>query len=185
MIRLLPFFATVLARTLRIRWNGSTPTRAIIMFWHGKMFAGWFAVHTHRPSALVSKSKDGAILSQVLLHWGYQLSRGSTKKGGMEALEEAIATMKTGEADMLAITPDGPTGPRHLFKRGAFIAARETGLPLVMLTIRYRNCIHLKSWDQFEVPLPFSGVDIAVTQIPLPDSLDDDTLADLSRHFDA
>ena len=185
MIRLLPFFATLLARTLRIRSSEPIPKRAIVMFWHGTMIAGWFALRTQRPIALVSKSKDGAILSSVLSHWGYQLSRGSTKKGGREALEEAIAMLKGGKADTLAITPDGPTGPRHLFKRGAFIAARETELPLVMLAIRYSNRIQLKSWDRFEIPLPFSRVDIAVTQIPLPDSLDDDTLADLSRHFDA
>jgi lysophospholipid acyltransferase (LPLAT)-like uncharacterized protein len=185
MLRLLPWAATLLARTLRIRWHGDLPTRAIVMFWHGKMFAGWIAARKHKPIALVSKSKDGAILSSVLSHWGYQLSRGSTKKGGMEALEEAIERIKNAKVDTLAITPDGPTGPQHLFKRGGFIAARESELPLVMLSIRYRNRIQLKSWDKFEVPLPFSRVDIDVKDIPLPESLDDETLATLSRRFDA
>jgi lysophospholipid acyltransferase (LPLAT)-like uncharacterized protein len=184
-LRLLPFFATLLARTLRIHWHGKMPERAIVMFWHGKMLAGWFAVRKQKPIALVSKSKDGAILSNVLSHWGYQLSRGSSKKRGREALEEAIDRLKNREVDLLAITPDGPTGPQHLFKRGAFIAARDSGLPLMMLSIRYSRRIQLKSWDKFEVPLPFSRIDIDVTKIPLPDLLGDDTLANLSRRFDA
>ena len=185
MIRLLPFFATVLARTLRIRLSEPLPNRAIVMFWHGKMLTGWFVVHKKRPIALVSKSKDGQILSSVLTAWGYQLSRGSTKKGGMEALEEAIERLKSGEVDTLAITPDGPTGPQHVFKRGAFIAARDARVPLVMLSIRYKNAIPLKSWDTFEVPLPFSRVDIDVNMVALPEFLDDETLATLSRRFDA
>src|SRR4051812_5719618 len=103
-LRLLPFFATLLARTLRIHWHGKMPERAIVMFWHGKMLAGWYAVRGQdgratRPIALVSKSKDGAILSNVLSHWGYQLSRGSSKKRGMEALEEAIDRLKNREVD--------------------------------------------------------------------------------------
>lgn len=185
MLRLLPFFATLLARTVRIRVRGNVPSRAIVMFWHGKMFAGWYAVRQHHPIALISASKDGEILSSVLTEWRYKLVRGSSNKRGMEALEDAIAQLKRGEVDTLAITPDGPRGPRHLFKRGAFIAARETGLPLVMFTVAYSRSITLKSWDKFEVPLPFSRVDVTLTEIPLPTSLDDETLAELSRRFDA
>lgn len=183
--RLLPLAATLLARTLRIRFVGEAiPERAIVMFWHGKMFAGWYAMRRRRPIALVSRSKDGQFLSSVLSFWHYKLARGSTGKRGMEALEEAIAALKAGDANTLAITPDGPRGPQHVIKRGALIAARETGLPLYMLTIRLGSCVVLrKSWDDFEVPLPFSVVTIRAEKVNVPDSLDDDTLATLSGRW--
>ncbi len=165
-IRLLPFFATLLAKTLRISWRGDAlPKRAIIMFWHGDMLAGWYAVRKRRPIALVSQSKDGNFLAAVLQGWGYSLSRGSSKKSGMEALTNAMQFVKSQERDSLVITPDGPRGPRHVYKRGAFIAARELDLPLYHLHIEYSSRKLLRSWDKFEVPLPFSKVIIRAEQI--------------------
>ncbi len=159
--RMLPIAVTLLARTLRIRWSGERiPQRAVIMFWHGTMLAGWFSVRKRNPIALVSRSKDGNILATVLAFWGYALARGSSKKRGMEALTEAMEQVRDGHADTLAITPDGPRGPRHVYKRGAFIAARELELPLYRLEITCHRKKVLKSWDKFEVPLPFSRVDI-------------------------
>ena len=164
--RLLPFFATLLARTLRISWCGDAiPDCAIIMFWHGDMLAGWYSVRKRRPIALVSRSKDGNYLAAVLQHWGYQLSRGSSKKSGMEALTNAMQSVISHQRDAIVITPDGPRGPRHSYKRGAFIAARELDLPLFHLYLDYSSRRTLKSWDKFEVPLPFSKVTIRVERI--------------------
>ena len=168
--QLLPFFATLVARTLRFRWSGEViPERAVIIFWHGEMFAGWYSVRMKKPIALVSASKDGNFLAAVLATWGYQLSRGSSKKSGMDALQNAMERIKNNECNTLVITPDGPRGPRHIFKRGAFIAARELELPLYMLQIQHHSKRILKSWDKFEVPMPFSRVDISVMQVSLQD----------------
>ena len=165
---LLPVLATLLLRTLRITWRGEKlPKRAVYMFWHGKMFAGWWSVRKQRPIALVSRSKDGNFLASVLAHWGYQLSRGSTKKQGMAALEEAIARVRTQSVDSIVITPDGPQGPYHRFKRGAFLAADQLALPLILLEIEYSRSKKLRSWDRFEVPLPFSAIRITATKIEL------------------
>jgi len=166
--RLLPFFATLLASTLRIKWSGDAiPKRAVIMFWHGNMIGGWYGVRKNNPIALVSQSKDGRFLAAVLAKWRFKLTRGSSNKKGMEALEIAIQAIKSGDADTLAITPDGPRGPRHSFKRGAFIAAKELSIPLYMLRIEYASRKVLKSWDKFEVPFPFSRVKIDAKQIDL------------------
>ncbi len=164
--RLLPFAVTLLARTLRFRWSGEAiPKRAVIMFWHGKMLPGWYCVRMRKPIALVSQSKDGNLLAAVLSFWGYKLARGSTKRGGMEALNNALQAIREHEVNTLVLTPDGPRGPRHVFKRGAFIAAGELGLPLYMLEIECPSKKILKSWDQFEVPLPFSKVCIRAVQV--------------------
>jgi lysophospholipid acyltransferase (LPLAT)-like uncharacterized protein len=166
--RLLPLASSLLAGTLRIQRVGDgIAERSVIMFWHGKMFAGWYSVRKRRPIALVSRSKDGEILGRVLAHWGYKLARGSSKKAGREALDVVMEAIRSGEANTLVITPDGPTGPQHSFKRGAFIAAKELGMPLYMLRVEYGKRSVLKSWDKFEVPWPFSRVRIAVEEIDL------------------
>ena len=166
--RILPVAVTLLARTLRFKWSGERlPASAVVMFWHGKMLPGWFCVRKYKPIALVSASKDGNLLASVLSFWGYKLSRGSTKKGGMDALNTAMDKIRNGDASTLVITPDGPRGPRHRFKRGAFLAAKELSLPLYMLEIECRSKKVLKSWDKFEVPLPFSKVSIHIKQVDI------------------
>lgn len=190
--RLLPVFATIVAKTLKIEWSGEQlPSRAVVIFWHGKMYGGWWAVHKLRPVALVSKSKDGMILASVLERWGYKLARGSSGKNGREALEEAIQLIRSGDAKVLAITPDGPRGPRHEMKRGAFLAAKALDLPLFMLHIDYsRKKVFSKSWDRFEVPLPFSKVRVEVQRVESskwPDGIDDQKtyLQQLSKKLSA
>jgi hypothetical protein len=188
--RLLSIFATALAATIRCRWIGEPiPERSVVMFWHGKMFAGWYSVRDRKPVALVSKSKDGAYLAAVLASWGYRLARGSSKKEGMEALHQAMENIRNGDSNTLVITPDGPRGPYHQFKRGAFIGARELGLPLSMLSIQYESPIRfLKSWDRFELPKPFSRVTISSCSIDVsefPPGVEDQRawLDELARTF--
>jgi lysophospholipid acyltransferase (LPLAT)-like uncharacterized protein len=175
MIRMLPIVATLVAKTLRFQVKGGLPERCVIMFWHGKMFAGWYAsvlprqlLATIQPVALVSASKDGNILTSVLNRWGYRVERGSSSKSGLEALARAMARVKKGECRRVVITPDGPRGPHHRLKRGAFLAAQELQLPIYFLRIRYRRSRILeRSWDQFEIPLPFSTVHIKVEKIDM------------------
>lgn len=165
--RLLPFFASLLASTLRVTWEGESITpKSVVAFWHGKMFAGWWSQRRSKPVALVSKSSDGALLAGVLRTWRYRLVRGSSSSNGREALEEAIAQVKGGEAQVLVITPDGPRGPYHEFKRGAFLASYGLACPLYFVSVRY-NKAHTfqRSWDKFELPYPFSRVTMSVKRI--------------------
>lgn len=166
MSALLPTGISALVKTLRFKWSGSPlPDKCIVAFWHSKMLAGWYVSKEHAV-ALVSPSKDGDYLTSVLEKWKYRVVRGSSSKKGMEALEEAIATINNGGSNRIVITPDGPRGPAEVMKRGAFIAAKELGLPLMFLRINYRSSYKLtKSWDTFEIPLPFSTVDIHVEEL--------------------
>lgn len=166
-LKLLPLLVTLVARTQRFQWIGSRPTGpCVVMFWHGKMFGGWFAMRKLHPVALVSKSKDGEILSSVLSAWHYKLVRGSSKKQGMEALEEAIEAVRSHKAGALVITPDGPRGPRQQYKRGAFVAARALDVPLYHVHISYSSYrTFQKSWDKFEIPLPFRTITLRAEPI--------------------
>jgi lysophospholipid acyltransferase (LPLAT)-like uncharacterized protein len=165
---LLAFIARCMCRTLRVkrvnadafdalRAEGKTP---VVAFWHGSMVLGWFAHgprHGERVSALVSMSKDGTILASVLEHWGYTLIRGSSHIGGKEALQSMVDAAASGSS--LCVTPDGPTGPRHVMKPGAVLTAQRAGVPIVIVGIAVaRKKVLTRSWDKFEVPLPFSRV---------------------------
>lgn len=131
----------------------------VVAFWHGSMFAGWFL---HRPegnsrmSALVSQSNDGEYLSTVLERWGYSMIRGSSHIGGKEAMQLMVDALNGGSS--LAMTPDGPRGPRHELKMGALRAAQRTSVPLVLVGIAMERKRYLRSWDRFEVPHPFSTI---------------------------
>jgi hypothetical protein len=158
---ILPVGLTGLARSLRFKWIGEPlPEKCIVTFWHSRMIAGWW-VARENAIALVSKSKDGEYLNGILTKWSYNVVRGSSSHSGKEALDEAIEMLKDRHAGRLVITPDGPRGPKEIFKRGAFIAARELDVPLYFLSIKYRANIQLlKSWDSFQIPYPLSQVNI-------------------------
>jgi lysophospholipid acyltransferase (LPLAT)-like uncharacterized protein len=76
-----------------------------------------------------------------------------------------VQTLRSHDRDTIVITPDGPRGPRHRYKRGAFLAARELDLPIFHLHLDYTSRRTLKSWDKFEVPMPFSKVTIRAERI--------------------
>lgn len=146
----------------------------VVAFWHGSMLVGWFL---HRPvngkkvSALVSQSKDGEYLSTVLERWGYTMIRGSSHIGGKEAMQ--LMTEEIEHGSSLVITPDGPRGPRHEMKMGAVRAAQKTNVPLVLVGIAAKKKRNLKSWDTFEVPMPFTEVAISYSEpIMVPKELD-------------
>ena len=168
--KLLPAGVTALIRTLRFQWRGERlPEKCIVAFWHAQMIAGWW-VSRNNAVALVSKSKDGENLNSILRKWSYKTARGSSSVSGKEALDEAIEMIRGGEAKRLVITPDGPRGPKEIFKRGAFISANELSLPLYFLSIEYKSALRLsKSWDTFQVPYPFSSVIITSHRVPTDD----------------
>ena len=174
MSAILPTGISALVRTLRIKWSGTPlPDKCIVAFWHSKMIAGWY-VSKEDALGLVSPSKDGDYPTSVLKKWGYTVVRGSSSKKGMEALEEAMALVKSGSSKRIVITPDGPRGPLEIMKRGAFIASNELGIPLVFLHIRYKRSYKLaKSWDKFEIPFPFSIVEVRAEELDTTNFPDD------------
>ncbi len=154
----LPFLVDLLLFTVRIKTEKKPEGKEnlVVAFWHGKMLIGWYLFKKKNAAAIVSQSKDGELLTQVLKHWKYSLSRGSSNKGGKEALENSVAEAKAGKN--VLITPDGPLGPPQKFKAGAVKVAQKSSKPLLLIGIGYGNAVRLKSWDGFEIPLPFSKV---------------------------
>lgn len=169
----LAFFLRLWLSTLRV--TSSTPRfddaegPSVIVLWHDRLFFSPVVAQRYlgRPvTALISTSKDGAWLVAFYRLMGLSAVRGSSSKRGTAALVALTRAVRAGSH--AGVTPDGPKGPRHVFKAGAVALAKLTRRPFVLLGINYKSCWRLKSWDRFALPKPFSRVDLVFEVIPVP-----------------
>ncbi|PKL85221.1 MAG: hypothetical protein CVV22_08775 [Ignavibacteriae bacterium HGW-Ignavibacteriae-1] len=149
----------LLSNTWRFHVNDNMPLKpAIILFWHGLMLPGWKFYEGRDAYALVSTSKDGEILTNLLQKWDFNILRGSSSKQGKEALEQMNEIAPQG---FLLITPDGPRGPSQEMKAGAVVTSVKSQVPIYLCGIKISKKITFKkSWDKFELPLPFSKIEL-------------------------
>lgn len=122
-------------------------------------------VHRRYPrklAALVSASKDGALLAAVLGKFGVEQVRGSSSRRGPQALLELTTRGERGYD--LAVTPDGPKGPRYIAQPGVISLAQVTGFPIIPVTCNTHRKVCLKSWDGFQIPLPFSRCELILNK---------------------
>ncbi|MGA2193129.1 MAG: lysophospholipid acyltransferase family protein [Nitrospirota bacterium] len=106
--------------------------RVIFSFWHNRILMSPFIKRAEPATVMVSRHKDGELISRTVRHLGINSSRGSTTRGGMAALKEIIRLARQGHS--IAFTPDGPRGPRYIAQPGVIQAAKATGLPILPLT---------------------------------------------------
>lgn len=159
--------------TLRYRWldrsgyfTGPPPGPTIYCVWHNRLALSMVAYYrylkkhnaTEGLSAMVSASKDGGFLAAVLECFRVQPVRGSSSRRGPQALLELTTWAERGYD--LALTPDGPRGPRYEVQDGVMSLAQVTGLPIVPCSWNLGWKLQLKSWDGFQIPLPFSSCDM-------------------------
>lgn len=104
-------------------------------------------------NVLVSRSRDGQIIANVVEKWGFKVIHGSKgKKGSVEATLQMIHALEHGEC--CAIMVDGPKGPAKVVKDGAIKIAKKAGVPIVPVFWYSPNLTFLKfpSWDGFRIP---------------------------------
>lgn len=137
----------------------------IVVFWHNRILAITTAFLKAYPyskrkgvSVLTSPSRDGEILSQIMAGFRMGSIRGSSNKRASVATKECIRLLETG-AD-LAVTPDGPRGPKYVMSPGLVLMAQQTGARILPIHAHFSRCIKMKTWDEFRIPLPFSTVHI-------------------------
>lgn len=181
----LSYLGAILARALfltlrvRIRDEAGFLTQSpdfplIFTFWHNRILAITIAHQRCYPfhlrngvSVLTSPSRDGEILAQLMARFRMGAIRGSSSRRGSRALRECAALLESG-AD-LAVTPDGPKGPRYSLGPGLILLAQTTGARILPLHVRFSRAIEIKSWDGFRIPWPFSRLDVTIgayEQIP-------------------
>lgn len=159
----------LVSATLRYRWmdrsefiHAPESGPAIYCIWHNRLalsMPAYFNYARQRKAtaglaAMVSASKDGGFLSGILECFTVQPVRGSSSRRGSQALLELTTWAERGYD--LAITPDGPRGPLYIVQDGVMSLAQLTGLPIVPFSFYAKWKICVKSWDRFQIPLPFS-----------------------------
>lgn len=128
----------------------------ILMLWHEALVPLLWH-HRHRQIAIiVSKAREGRYLSDYASRVGYRILSGSSSNGGARALLGAVRALEEGKP--VAITPDGPRGPRRQLKPGVMQAAQRSGAWVVPLHARCASAWCLDSWDRLRVPRPRSRI---------------------------
>ncbi len=154
---------TLLGRSWRVLYvrpsTGNRLGRArgrnvLFSFWHGRQLP---LVFTHRyedVSVLVSMNRDGQYAAGILHGMGFPTVRGSTSRGGLEAVQTMSRILRSGGD--CAISPDGPRGPARLPKPGLAHIVRLGKVPVVPMGTSGWPSVRLRSWDRFMLVLPFS-----------------------------
>lgn len=125
--------------------------------WHQNALSTVLAHSWRRLAILVSRSFDGEVIAFVMKQFGVHSARGSSSRGGREALRELIKLTEAGYE--IGITVDGPRGPRYEVKPGVITLASRTGVPILPTATRGRRSWTLvKSWDHFRLPKPFTEI---------------------------
>jgi len=197
--RLLWTILRLIAATLRYRVRDphgflkrKDISQAIYCVWHNRLALCMKLYFTfsgkHRSKAgvagLVSASRDGAFLTAILECFGVQPVRGSSSRRGGQALLELKTWAERGYD--LAITPDGPRGPRYIVQDGAMVIAQVTGLPVVPASYQLKWKIQLNSWDGFQIPLPFSICTVTAGKVfHVPRDISDAARVELKKQLEA
>lgn len=144
---------------------------AVGALWHQNFLVyAWYFRHRGYV-VLSSRSRDGEIMVRVMSPLGYLHVRGSSSRGGKEAIHELIHHLRGGRT--AAIIADGPRGPARVAKHGVAIAARISGTPVIPVGAYCCRAKRLRSWDRTALPLPFSRIVLAFGEpIHVPQDLD-------------
>jgi lysophospholipid acyltransferase (LPLAT)-like uncharacterized protein len=160
-------YVSFVGLTSRLRWLGLEHLEAarrgqgrangpvVYAFWHQRqVFFTW----THRGAhvkILVSRSADGEIIAQTMRLSRIHSCRGSSSRGAVAGARELLGALDEGFD--VAVTCDGPKGPAREVKAGILYLAQKTGLPIIPIaSATSRRLEFARSWDRFQVPLPFS-----------------------------
>jgi len=135
--------------------------RFIYAFWHENMLVP--TVFKTRVRILISQHADGELIARVCRHLGVGVVRGSTTRGGGQALLELLQVSKHAH---LLVTPDGPRGPRRQMALGIVFLASCTGLPIVPVGVGLEKAWRLPTWDRSAIPCPWSTI-VLVTAPPI------------------
>jgi lysophospholipid acyltransferase (LPLAT)-like uncharacterized protein len=166
-----PFLAALLIRILgatwKIKFEGLSlikkhSSRFFYVFWHENMFPLLFTYRGRKAGVIVSPSRDGELMSRVLKLFGFKVFRGDTKSHGSRALMKLIKYGNKGFE--IAITPDGPKGPRRKAKMGTFLIAKRTDIPILAIRVKADRAFRFSSWDKLMLPYPFSRITIELNE---------------------
>jgi lysophospholipid acyltransferase (LPLAT)-like uncharacterized protein len=162
---------------------GPTTKRYLACLWHDQIVLTLFVGRVGDMAGLVSKHQDGSFVAETMRLRGVLPVRGSTQRGGAEALRQMLAVARERH---IAITVDGPRGPRHRVKPGIVFLASHSGRPIVPVIYTCRRGWRIRgNWTDMLLPKPFTTI-IAVGGPPVevPPGIDRQQLAECIRHLE-
>lgn len=146
----------------------------LFMFWHEMLLVPAVYWAKTRVPVLMSEHRDGELINQIVRMMGGTSIRGSTNKRGALALRRMIRHARTGH---LAITPDGPRGPRRKVSIGSIYLASRAEMQIVPLGFAFSHCWRVNSWDRMALPKPFGIVQtVSGRPIHVPADIDKDAM---------
>jgi len=184
------FVINLIGRTVRWQSEGDSyleeiyqsGNRAIFTFWHGRIFPATYYWRKRGIVVMTSMNRDGEAIAQCIRRFGYGTARGSSSRGGFRALVELARRIREGRDG--AFTIDGPRGPKYVAKQGPVLLAMKTGSAIFCFHISMKHKIQLKSWDEFQIPLPFTRALVLKAQpIWVPPDASEKQLRDLHEHM--
>jgi lysophospholipid acyltransferase (LPLAT)-like uncharacterized protein len=130
--------------TDRARVLETPPEKPLLWaFWHNRLFVMVYVFeHYFKPmgrlgAALTSQSKDGEFIAAFIQHFSVRPIRGSSSRGGARSLVEMKRAIEEGY--IMAITPDGPRGPRYSLSPGVVKLAQITGGFILPIPVTYSS----------------------------------------------
>lgn len=151
----------------------------VYCFWHDQVFLGSYYFRDRGIVVMTSQSFDGEYIARFIQRFGYGAARGSSTRGAVGAIVEMARLMRAGCP--AGFTMDGPRGPRHVAKMGAVLLAKKTGQPIVPFSVSVPHWKIKGSWDQLQIPRPFSRAHLSI-EPPIYVAADiDDAALELKR----
>lgn len=148
--------------------------RYLYAFWHENILVPAYHYARRDIHVLISEHADGRMIAEACRHLGFRVVRGSATRGGARAVRQMWRRSRSAH---LAITPDGPRGPRRRVQPGVVYLAALTGLPIVPFGIAFTRAWRMNSWDRFAVPCPWSeAVCVTAEPIHVPENVRKDQL---------
>ncbi len=102
--------------------------KCVLAFWHGRLMMMPLMYKGSGITVLVSQHKDGELVSRTMKRFNIDSVRGSSTRGWFGGVKGLLKDARKGRD--LAITPDGPKGPRYKAQIGIINIAKSTGLPI-------------------------------------------------------
>jgi lysophospholipid acyltransferase (LPLAT)-like uncharacterized protein len=136
--------------------------RVLLCTWHQQFFAAIRHFQNYRdfePTLMISKSSDGEIIAGVAEKSGWRTVRGSSSRGGKEALRKMIDNLS--RTRLASHIVDGPKGPAGIVKAGVIQMARTADAAIVPFYVSADRAWYFNSWDSFFLPKPFARVIIS------------------------
>lgn len=136
----------------------------VIAHWHGDELALIHLARRYRIATITSTSKDGELMNRVLGWLGAETARGSSTRGGANAMRGLISHCRK-NGNNVSFAVDGPKGPIYKVKPGVFEFSRLMNAPIYVASVGVsRPWVFARAWNKAVLPKPFSRVHVRIAE---------------------